>query len=77
MGQNQTQGVTKMAMGNDQYGGIDMKLAGNGGKSAVVGRKDAPRPGAGKSLAKYSASNSTSQRGEAKEPSSDAMNNCR
>jgi hypothetical protein len=64
-------------MASNQFGGIDMKLAGNGGKSAVVGRKDAPRPGAGKSLDKHSASNSTSQRGEAKAPSSDAMNNCR
>lgn len=65
-----------MAKDNNAYGGIDMQLRGNGGNGSIGG-KDAPRPGAAKSLAKYSMSNSTAQRGEAKAPSADVMNSCR
>lgn len=65
-----------MAKDNNAYGGIDMQLRSNGGNGGGS-RNDAPRPGAAKSLAKYSMSNSTAQRGEAKAPSAEVMNYCR
>lgn len=66
-----------MAKDSNAYGGIDMQLRGGNGGNGGIGRKDAERPGAAKSLAKYSMSNSTSQRGEAKAPSAEVMNSCR